>query len=349
MDEKQALIALSRVRGLNRLAKRQICEMYQDVARLFRPKAGENITPAGIAARFNDWKGIERDLKLLEKTGARVVTIRDSEYPELLRHIPDAPIVLYQKGTFRPGPDTLAVVGSRKASPESMNLAQKACEALSSAGVTITSGFARGVDTSAHTGALKGEGKTVAVMGCGIDICYPPENGALFEKIGNEGLILTEYGPGDPPLPRHFPERNRIIAGLSKGTLVVEASSRSGSLITARLALEYGREVMAVPGSIFQAGHSGSNRLIKEGAKLVDGIEDILGTCFPGISFVKQAAADLDGEERKVYSLIGFEKVHADEVIERSGMDTKEVMATLTRLIMKNVVGEISGGFLIRR
>lgn len=160
---------------------------------------------------------------------------------------------------------------------------------------------------------------------------------------------MTEYLPGESPLPHHFPERNRIIAGMSRGVLVVEASGRSGSLITARLALDYGREVMAVPGSIFREGHAGSNRLIKEGAKLVDGVEEIVEACFPGISLVEPAKAELDDEEKKVYSLIGFEKVHADEVIERSGMDTKEVMAALTRLTMKNAVGEITGGFFIRR
>ncbi len=323
--------------------------MYGDVTALFKPGGSIDAAAAGIASRFNDWKGIEKDLGLLERTGARVVTIRDGEYPELLRHIPDAPIVLYMKGTFRPGPLALAIVGSRKASAEGMNLARKAGETLSSAGIAVVSGFARGIDTSAHAGALTGEGKTVAVLGCGIDVCYPPENSALFEKIGREGLIITEYGPGEPPLPHHFPDRNRIIAGLSRGVLVVEASGRSGSLITARLALDYGREVMAVPGSIFREGYAGSNRLIKDGAKLVDGIEEIVETCFPGISLAEPAKADLDDEEKRVYSLIGFEKVHTDEVIERSGMDTKEVMAALTRLTMKNAVGEIAGGFFIRR
>lgn len=349
MDEKYALIALSRVKGLGRLAKRRIVEVYPDVTRLFRGQAFDSATPAGISSRFNDWKGIEKDLKLLNEIGADIVTIKDDEYPELLKQIPDAPIALYRKGPLQPTTRTLAIVGSRKASPEGMNLAEKIGETLSSTGITIASGFARGVDTAAHTGALRGEGGTIAVLGCGIDTCYPPENTRLFHKIGDKGLILTEYGPGEQPVPHHFPERNRIIAGLSRGTLVAEASSRSGSLITARLALEYGREVMAIPGSVFQQGHTGSNRLIKEGARLIDGIEDILGTCFPGVSPVRGATPGLDNNEKKVYSLIGFEKVHADEVIERSGMDTQEVMATLTRLAMKNVVTETPGGFFIRR
>ncbi|MDD3845525.1 MAG: DNA-processing protein DprA [Syntrophorhabdaceae bacterium] len=349
MDEKRALMALSRVKGLTRLAKRRICDAYPDVTRLFQPGRSDDPAPAGIAARFQDWKGIDRDMGLLDRMHARLLTIRDPDYPRLLRHIPDAPIVLYARGPLAPGDRALAVVGSRKASAEGINLAGKIGETLSSAGITIVSGLARGIDTAAHRQALTGTGKTLAVLGCGIDICYPPENGELFEKITEQGLAVTEYMPGEQPLPYHFPERNRIIAGLARGVLVVEATARSGSLITARLALEYGREVMAVPGNVLKMEHTGSNRLIKEGARLIDSVEDILTTCFPDVRTAKPEPVKLDSGENKVYSLIGFEKVHADEVIERSGMDTKEVMAALTRLTMKNVVTEIAGGFFIRR
>lgn len=344
MDEKYALMALSRVRGLSRLAKRRICDVYPDITRLFHSDA-----PAGIAARFDDWKGIDRDLRTLDRIGARVITLNDSEYPELLRHIPDAPILLYARGPLRPGPRALAIVGSRRASVEGANLAGKIAETLSFAGITIVSGLARGVDTAAHTRALGGSGKTVAVLGCGIDVCYPPENKVLLQKIAQEGLLLTEYIPGEQPLPYHFPERNRIIAGLARGVLVVEATARSGSLITSRLALEYGREVMAVPGSVLRTEHTGSNRLIKEGARLIDSVEDILTTCFPDVRPCTAQPAALDNRENIVYSLIGFEKVHTDEVIERSGMETREVMALLTRLTIKNVLEEISGGFFVRR
>lgn len=348
MDERRALIALSRVKGLTRLAKRRICDSYPDIPRLFRP-GKDMAAPAGIASRFGDWGRIDKDLKLLDMAGARVLTIRDDGYPKALRHIPDAPIVLYARGSLVPGDRALAVVGSRKASAEGMNLAGKIAETLSLAGITIVSGLARGIDTAAHTRALAGPSGTVAVLGCGIDVCYPPENKKLFERIGKEGLVVTEYAPGEEPLPYHFPERNRIIAGLARGVLVVEATARSGSLITARLALEYGREVMAIPGSVLRIEHAGSNRLIKEGARLVDSVEDILTTCFPDVRPPETGQVELDSREDRVYSLIGFEKVHADEVIERSGMETKEVMAALTRLIMKNVVAEVTGGFFMRR
>ncbi len=343
-------MALSRVKGLNRLAKRLICDAYDDITGIFDPGRGEGRpAPAGISARFGDWKGIDGDLEDLDRIGARVITLKDDDYPPLLKHIPDAPIVLYARGAFKPGQDAIAIVGSRRASAEGMAISGKIGDTLSSAGITVVSGLARGIDAAAHSRALEGDGKTVAVLGCGIDTCYPAENRDLFEKIGREGLIITEYAPGEPPLPHHFPERNRIIAGMSRGVLVVEATARSGSLITARLALEYGREVMAMPGSVLKTEHTGSNRLIKDGARLVDSVEDVLAACFPHVRPVAQKPVELDSGENKVYSLIGFEKIHADEVIERSGMDTKDVMAVLTRLVMRDIVAEAPGGFFVRR
>jgi DNA processing protein len=349
-DEIRAFVALSRVKGLNRLTKRMICDTYGDITGIFDPgRADCGPKPPGISARFSDWRGIDRDLEALDRIGGRVIMLKDADYPPLLKHIPDAPIVLYAKGPFKPGHDALAIVGSRRASAEGMAISGKIGETMSSAGVTVVSGLARGIDTAAHSRALHGDGKTVAVLGCGIDTCYPAENRDLFEKIGHEGLVITEYPPGEPPVPHHFPERNRIIAGMSRGVLVVEAAARSGSLITARLALEYGREVMAMPGSVLKTEHAGSNRLIKDGARLVDSVEDVLATCFPHIKPVAQEPVELDSSENKVYSLIGFEKVHGDEVIERSGMDTKDVMAVLTRLTMRSIIAEAPGGFFVRR
>jgi DNA processing protein len=171
----------------------------------------------------------------------------------------------------------------------------------------------------------------------------------LFEKMGEEGAILTEYSLGEKPLAFHFPERNRIIAGLSKGILVIEASKRSGSLITARLALEYGREVMAIPGSIFNEDYKGANTLIKEGAKLIEGIEDIINSCFPRLELKKEQNIDMDKDEDNIYSIIGFDKIHVDEVIEKSKMETKNVMAILTRLEMKEAICSAPGGFYIRK
>ncbi len=349
MDERIACIALSRTKGLNNIQRREIADRYGEIGPLFEGKTKYlNNSMAAPISLFKNWKGIMNDLKALEEMGASVITIKDKEYPQLLRNVPDAPMVLYKKGFLPPGTNTLAIVGSRRASFEGASLAEKIAETLSAAGVTIVSGLARGIDSAAHKGALRGEGKTIGVLGCGIDICYPPENRELFERMGDEGAILTEYIPGERPFRSHFPERNRIIAGLAKGVLVIEASERSGSLITARLGLEYSREVMAIPGSVFNEEYRGANKLIKEGAKLVDGIGDIITTCFPGISFAKKENVELDGNEKYIYALVGFQKTHIDEVIERSKMEAKQVMAVLTRLEMKETVRQLPGGFYIK-
>ena len=350
MEERIALIALSRLKGVNNILKKNVVDTVDNISALFERKGtvfDDNVRNKAIS--FKGWRKIEDDLEKLDSIGAGIVTIRDKEYPPLLKNIPDPPIVLYKKGPLEAGMNTLAIVGSRKATSEGMNLTEKIGETLSSVGITVVSGLARGIDAAAHRGALKEKGKTVAVLGCGIDICYPPENRQLFKTTGEEGLILTEYAPGEEPLPYHFPERNRIIAGLSKGVLVVEASQKSGSLITARLGLEYGREVMAIPGSVFREEYKGANALIKQGAKLVENINDILTTSFPGYEPKQKEPVNVSPEEEKIFSHIGFEKVHIDEIIEKSGMKAKQVMAMLTRLEMKEIIREVPGGFYIRK
>ncbi len=350
MDELTAIIALSRIKGIDRIKKREIIKARDNLSDLFKGKAGisDESLRAAITA-FNDWKNIDKTVEKLKKLNVDIITIRDEEYPELLRYIPDPPVVLYKKGPLKISCNTLAIVGSRKATFEGIALAEKIAATLSSLGINIVSGFARGIDASAHKGALSEAGKTTAVLGCGIDVCYPAENIRLFEKIGKEGLLLTEYYPGDLPLYYHFPERNRIIAGLSKGILVIEASARSGSLITARLGLEYSRDVMAIPGSIFNNEYKGANTLIKQGAKLVDGIEDILATSFPDLNLKKQHKIEMDKDEDYVYSYIGHDRIHTDELIENTGMQARQVMAILTRLEMKEVIQGFPGGYYIRK
>jgi DNA processing protein len=349
MDELTAIIALSRIKGIDRIKKKEIIGRAGSLTALFDGKT--EISDESLKTKINafkDWKNIEKTVEILTNLGADIITIRDKAYPELLRHIPDSPAVLYKKGPLKIGSNTLAVVGSRKATFEGMVLAEKIANTLSSLGITIVSGLARGIDASAHKGALSENGKTIAVLGCGIDICYPAENIRIFEKIGEEGLLLTEYGPGDPPINYHFPERNRIIAGLSKGVLVIEASGKSGSLITARLGLEYARDVMAIPGNIFSDEHKGANALIKQGAKLVDGIEDILATSFPYVTLKKQQKIEMDKDEDYVYSYIRHERIHVDQLIDNTGIHVKQVMATLTRLEMKGIIRGLPGGYYIR-
>jgi DNA processing protein len=350
MDELTAIVALSRVRGIDRIRKRQIVEEFDRISPLFEGRSLlQNPAATRAISTFSGFEELEREFSLLKTMGAEVITIRDRSYPEPLRSIPDPPLVLYRKGSLNPGLDSMAIVGSRRATAEGMHLSEKVAETLSSLGVTIVSGLARGIDASAHRGALKGKAKTVAVLGCGLDICYPPENKHLFERISEEGSILTEYGLGTRPLARNFPERNRIIAGLSRGVLVVEAAERSGSLITARLGVEYGKGVMAIPGSIFDDDYRGTNSLIKQGAKLVANVADVLAECFPDLSLAEEQPIVMNSREDYIYSMIGSRKVHVDEVIEKSKLAPKDVMATLTMLELKEAIREVAGGFYIRK
>jgi len=356
MDERIALIALSRLQGINTFKKKEIADKYDSITNLFNRKT-RFIDPDihNKILSFKNWSAIEKEIEILEKMRVDIVTIRDDAYPYLLKHIPDPPLVLYKKGPLKFNENTIAIVGSRKATFTGINIAEKVSGTLSAYGITVVSGFAMGIDASAHRGALQGKGKTIAVFGCGIDICYPAENRQLYERIGEEGALLTEYGIGEKPLRYHFPERNRIIAGLSRGILVIEATQKSGSLITARCGIEYGRDVMAVPGNIFNEEYKGANALIKQGAKLIDNTEDIITTCFPNLKIkndrtdAKKHVVDLSEAENHVFSLIGFDKIHVDEVIEKSKLQTKDVMVILTGLEMKDLIRQFPGGFYIRK
>lgn len=210
------------------------------------------------------------------KCGADMITLRDGRYPETLRNIPDPPVVLYCRGRLERDAVCIAIVGSRRATRYGLDMAGRLSGELARRGVTIVSGMARGIDSKAHRGALEAGGKTVAVLGCGIDIVYPEENLELMKKICQSGAVISEYLPGTPPIAFNFPARNRIISGLSQGVAIVEANERSGSLITADFALEQGRDVYAVPGNIDSANSLGANRLIKDGAKMVTNAGDIL-------------------------------------------------------------------------
>jgi DNA processing protein len=349
MDETLALLALSRQTHLKNNQRKSITDSYDSIADIF---SGKIQAPEGTAQYFHTFKNVsnlEKDRERILKNGIKIVTIKDPEYPYLLKQIPDAPVVLYKKGPSPLSNPTFSLVGARKATLESIALAERIAETLSSHGITIVSGLARGIDAASHRGALKGYGKTIGILGCGIDICYPAENQFLFDQMSKEGAILSEYTPGERPLKHHFPERNRIIAGLSRGVLVVEASIKSGSLITARLALEYGRDVMAIPGRIFDEAYKGANSLIKQGARLVEDITDIVNYCFPDVQFQSHAPVAMDSDEEYVYGLMGINHIHVDELIVKSRFETRKIMAILTRLEMKDAVHHLSGGFYLRK
>ena len=282
-----------------------------------------------------------------------ILTFWDADYPPLLKSIPDPPALLYGRGLRRFG-EALAVVGSRAPSSTGRMAAETLAHAVAGQGIAIVSGLARGIDGAAHRGALAAGGQTIAVLGCGIDRVYPREHARLFDQIVASGTLLSEYLPGSEPLPGHFPGRNRIISGLSRGTLVVEATFDSGSLITAELALEQGREVFAVPGSIDRPTSAGPNRLIKEGAHPVTECADLLAVLWPERGGRKLPAAEsqralaLDEPARSVWSALGGEPRHADELAGELGLTAGELSAILLHLELQGGIEQLPGARFVR-
>lgn len=262
----------------------------------------------------------ERMQETCGQLGIRLLTIWDEDYPPPLKEIYDAPAILYVKGTVQRDAERIAMVGARRFTPYGEAVAKSFGEGLAKAGLTVVSGGARGIDSASHKGALLApEGRTVAVFGCGVDVAYPPENRRLFETIVERGgALVSEYPPGTQPLPAFFPSRNRIIAGLSRGTVVVEAAQRSGSLITAELALNEGRDVFAVPGSIFAKMSEGCHHLLKEGARMAASVDDVLEELgLKGEDRNPRQEPKLTPEQRRVYQVLSYEHpLTIDEIIE---------------------------------
>jgi DNA processing protein len=308
-------------------------------------------TVAWLAAP--DESRIESDLRWLESSGVVLLPATSSEYPALLRESPDAPAVLYVHGNVRVlSEPQLAMVGSRNPTAGGRATARKFASFFAQAGLTITSGLALGIDAACHEGALAADGPTIAVLGCGLDQIYPRNHEALAERIVASGALVSEFPPGTEPMPACFPQRNRIIAGLSHGTLVVEAAQRSGSLITARLAGEAGREVFAIPSSIHNPVARGCHQLIRQGAKLVECPEDVL--CELKISLSAQlvasapnepgAAPALDKEYKILLDALAFEPASVDSLIERTGMNSESIASMLLILELDGHVAPHPGG-----
>jgi DNA processing protein len=306
------------------------------------PPAAANLIPA-------DDDRLQQSLDALETIGARIITFRNHQaYPPLLREIFDPPALLFARGTCAMD-NCLAVVGSRRAADAMLRFTRELCADLAGHGLTIVSGAARGIDGAAHQGALEGGGPTVAVLGCGIDQIYPPEHRRLFDRILEQGMLVGEYPPGVEPLAPNFPGRNRIISGLSRGVLVVEATSRSGSLITADFALQQGREVFAVPGPVYSCRGDGVNQLLKDGATLISGSRDLLEILGgptrsgPAPEPSRPAAPPLSETETAICRVLAGGPCHLDEIVQRSGLTPSEVSATLLHLELEGVVSRLPG------
>jgi DNA processing protein len=308
----------------------------------------------GRAPRIADAGEVSREIEAVAKLGARHIFIGDADYPALLAELDSAPPALIVRGNADlPMRATVAIVGARNASAAACRFARELAHGLAEQDVTVISGLARGIDTAAHQGA--GLAKTVAVIASGINVYFPPENRALQDEIASTGLLITEHPPGREPLARHFPARNRIIAGMALGTVVVEAAPKSGSLITARLANESGREVMAVPGSPLDQRAQGCNQLIREGATLIQSAADVMETIQPLFGgmmrepraswITEPLSADAsDGERTEIERLLGPTAVATDELIRQSGLPAAVVNTVLLDLELAGRIERHAGG-----
>lgn len=350
-------LALKMVRGVGNILGLSLVRAFHHPAAVFEA-SGHALECAGVRralARaikaFDEWTEIERQLLRLERCGGHLVTWADSNYPANLRHIHDAPLFLFVRGELLPE-DALAIalVGSRSASPYALRVTGQIAEELAGLGVTVVSGLARGVDGQAHSAALRAGGRTIAVLGCGIDVAYPEEHSRLQTQIARRGAVVSEFLMGTPPEAENFPARNRIISGLTLGTVVVEAAEKSGSLITAQCALEQGREVFAVPGPVGRATR-GTHRLLRQGATLIENGEDIVREIAPQVLSARPQIAPepLGGVDARVFACLTDSGVHVDQIIAQTGLPPATVLEALLHLELRGLIQQNPGKYFARQ
>jgi DNA processing protein len=347
MDSSSARATLARTPGLTaEAAEALIAAAGGDLAEIPRVRGAARVG-------FPDERAICADLEWLERSGTVIVLCTDPEYPPLLKQAAGAPAALYVQGSVPLlASRQLAMVGSRSPTPAGRSTAREFAAWFARRGFTVTSGLATGIDAASHEGALKAQGATIAVFGSGLDRVYPSANRALAERIRAHGALVSEFPPGTPPLRANFPQRNRIIAGLSLGTLVVEAARESGSLVTARHALEAGREVFAIPGSIHSPVSRGCHQLIKQGAKLVEEAGDVteeLGFSLPKERLTEtptatHGAGELDKEYEMLLDALGFEPAIIDSLVARTGLPSDSIASMLLILELEGRVAALPGG-----
>lgn len=360
MTNKEILILLNMVPDFGYVRLMALLELFGDVTALLKAKKEELQKAGGIGSviatniynSLRRYDILEKELKLIEKNGLKVITVLDDDYPRSLKHIYTPPILLYIKGNpVLEDMPNIAIVGSRRSSLYGIKVAETFSYALAGAGACIVSGLARGIDTCAHRGAVKAHGKSIAVFGNGFSNIYPSENKELIDKIlENNGSLISEFPIETPPLPENFPRRNRIISGLSKGVVVVEAGRNSGALITADFALQQGKEIFAIPGRIDSPSSFGTNQLIKQGARLVQEPSEVLDGLNLSLRLQTEQpqresckALVLSDEERCVYENLGEEPKYLDEIVRDSKLSVQAVSGLLVRLQLKRLVKEYPG------
>lgn len=367
MDSKEALVALNMIEHVGPVRLRQLLEHFGDAPAILRASKQQLLGARGVgeetAAAISGWEksvDLAAESKRIQEFGCHILSQDDTEYPASLREIYDPPIVLYVKGRLAAGDkNAVALVGSRQTTYYGIETARKLAYQLAYTGVTVVSGGARGIDTAAHQGALSAKGRTVAVLGTGINIVFPAENRELFERIAEQGAVVTQFPFNRQADKQSFPIRNRIVAGMTLGTVVVEANLTSGALITAHFATEYGRQVFAVPGPITSPRSKGCHELIKKGAKLCESAEDILsefeylfppsnrrpGTSETGVLPTLELS---ENEQKVLVALDVAEERSIDEVIRHSGLPSSTVSVALFGLEMKRLVRQLPGKMFLR-
>ena len=360
-DERLAWLGLSMIEGLGSQGFKNLMDTLGHPAAVFAagPEVlsgikGLNPTVVRRIVRRELISDPEAELQKLERLGARIIPFTDPEYPALLSQISYPPKLLYAWGKKVPAKRTLvALVGSRHPTHYGIKAAEEMGEGLARRDVGVVSGLAKGIDSASHRGCLKANGYTIGVLGTGLDVTYPRGNEKLLNRIVNHGTVISEFPLGTPPEPKNFPIRNRIISGLCRGVVVVEATRKSGSLITASFALDQGRDVFAVPGSIHSFKSTGTHHLIKQGAKLIEHTEDILEELhlsfkpelplFPGAAAVN----DLAEPERKICDLLGDYPLHIDEIVRRLDLDPGEALSLLMKLELAGEVKQLPGKMFV--
>ncbi len=363
-DDVKYLLALSFIQTIGPVTIKRLLSAFHSPEKIFEAGLGDLTGIGGIREskargikEFRAWDRVEQEIETVRQSGMRLLTYTDIEYPEQLRQIDDSPVILYTKGEIIPEDKyAVAIVGSRNMSPYGRKSAETIAYDLASSGLTIISGMARGIDTAAHKNALKAGGRSIAVLGSGLDMPYPPENTGLYESLSRSGSVISEFPLGTPPNRENFPKRNRLISGLSLGVLVVEATAKSGSLITANYALEQGKDVFAVPGNIASRTSEGTNSLIKRGARLVQKAEDILEELSPVLKVLlrsqgnrpeksagRTGALEINDEEKAICNLLDSGTRHIDSISRELRISPSKLSALLLNLEMKGVVKQTEG------
>ncbi len=364
MDNLLPWLCLKNVPGIGNHLFKRLLDRFGSPQRVFQMTPQDLLAVDGISnhlanaiLNFKAPKWIKAELDQVIRKGYHIITLSDASYPLLLKNIPDPPPLLYVSGDLTVAQKNIAVVGSRNATPYGISATQKLCADLAAFDMTIVSGMALGIDTAAHQGALAGKGNTVAVLGSGFHKIYPAENRRLFERITAAGAVISEFALDTEPEAHNFPIRNRIISGMSMGTIVVEASRKSGSLITARLAAEQNREVFGVPGSIHSFKSAGTHTLIKQGAKLVENAQDVLEELTVFIEHVTAPAkpedinsttkprAMLAPEETAVYKILSPYPEHIDTIVRKANIEPGKLLSLLLQLELKGMVQQMPGKY----